>query len=177
MGEFMVVQIPKTELEESQFRIEAKGAFREPLTRTLKHDNTFAVLDAFGDMVGEPGSPDGLYHDDTRFLSRLELLLNGDRPLLLSSNPVDDNVRLNFDLANQDSVAGDGSVLQRERIYVNRRQFVWDDAYCELVLVRNYDLRPNVVTVALRFAADFVDVFEVRGQKRERHGTAVGERL
>jgi len=70
--------------DESQFRIEATGALREPRTRILKHGETFAVLNQFGDMVGEPGSPDGLYHQDTRFLSQLELRLNGDRPLLLS---------------------------------------------------------------------------------------------
>src|SRR6266480_5180127 len=84
--------------DESQFRIEATGALREPRTRVLKHGETFAVLNQFGDMVGEPGSPDGLYHQDTRFLSQLELHLNGDRPLLLSSNPAEDGSVLPVDL-------------------------------------------------------------------------------
>ena len=79
----MAVALPKPE-DDSQFRIEATGSFREPRTRILKHGNTFAVLDSFGDMAGINGNPDGLYHEDTRFLSRLELRLNGDRPLLLS---------------------------------------------------------------------------------------------
>ena len=42
-------------------------------------------------MVADAGCPDGLYHQDTRFLSQLELRLNGDRPLLLSSNRAEDN--------------------------------------------------------------------------------------
>jgi glycogen debranching enzyme len=163
--------------DESQFRIEATEALREPRTRILKHGETFAVLNQFGDMVGEPGSPDGLYHQDTRFLSQLELRLNGDRPLLLSSNPAEDGSVLPVDLANTDTTADDGSVLHRELIYVNRRQFIWRSAYYELLQVRNFDLRRHVVTFSLRFAADFVDVFEVRGQKRARRGKRWAERL
>ena len=67
----MAVVLPKPE-DDSQFRIEATGSFREPRTRILKHGNTFAVLDSFGDMAGINGNPDGLYHEDTRFLSQLE---------------------------------------------------------------------------------------------------------
>jgi glycogen debranching enzyme len=161
----------------SQFRIEATGAFREPRTRILKHGETFAVLDHFGDMVDDGGSPDGLYHQDTRFLSQLELRLNGDRPLLLSSNPAEDSSVLPVDLANTDTVAADGSVLHRELIYISRRQFIWRSAYYELLQIRNFDLERHVVTLSLRFASDFADVFEVRGQKRARRGKRSAERL
>src|SRR6478672_7032772 len=148
---------------DSQFRIEATGAFRESRTRILKHGDTFAVLNQFGDLAGDRGSPDGLYHHDTRHLSQLELFLNGDRPLLLLANP--------------DMTDLDGRALHRERIYINRRQFVWEDAYNELVLVRNFDVEPHVITLSLRFAADFVDVFEVRGQHRAKRGRRSAERL
>src|ERR1044071_981367 len=162
---------------DSQFRIEATGAFREPRTRILKHGDTFAVLNQFGDLAGDRGSPDGLYHHDTRHLSQLELFLNGDRPLLLSANPGEDNALLTVDLANPDMTDLDGRALHRERIYINRRQFVWEDAYNELVLVRNFDVEPHVITLSLRFAADFVDVFEVRGQHRAKRGRRSAERL
>ena len=172
----MAVVMPKPE-DDSQFRIEATGSFREPRTRILKHGDTFAVLDSFGDMAGINGNPDGLYHEDTRFLSRLELRLNGDRPLLLSSNPAEDNSVLSFDLANPDTVDADGSVLHRELIYVNRQQFVWQGAYCELYMARNYDVSPHVVPIGLRFAADFADIFEVRGQRRPERGQGSAELL
>src|SRR5437879_4287894 len=162
---------------ESQFRIEATEGFREPRSRILKHGDTFAVLNHFGDMVSRAGSPDGLYHQDTRFLSQLELRLNGMRPLLLSSNPSEDNAVLPVDLANTDSVGPDGSVLRRELIYVNRRQFVWESAYYELLLIRNFDLCQHLVTLDFRFAADFADVFEVRGLKRPRRGEYSAQRL
>jgi glycogen debranching enzyme len=163
--------------DQSQFRIEATGAFREPRTRVLKHGETFAVLNQFGDIAGEPGSPDGLYHQDTRFLSQLELRLNGDRPLLLSSNPAEDSSVLPVDLANTDTIGADGSVLHRELIYVNRRQFVWRSAYYELLQIRNFDLQQQVVTLSLRFAGDFVDVFEVRGLKRAHRGKRTADRV
>ena len=163
--------------EEARFHIAATGSYREPRNRVLKHGNTFAVLDAFGDIDGSDGSPDGVYHDDTRYLSRLELHLNAGRPLLLSSNPTEDSSLLSFDLANPDMTDPDGSVLQRELIHVNRRQFIWQAAYCELVLVRNYDLRAHRVTLSLRFSSDFADIFEVRGQERPRRGQFSARRL
>ena len=152
--------VPEATEDESQFRIEATGALRERRTRILKHGETFGVLNQFGDMVGEPGSPDGLYHQDTRFLSQLELRLNGDRPLLLSSNPAEDGSVLPVDLANTDTTAADGSELHRELIYLNRRQFIWRSAYYELLQIRNFDLRRHQVTLSMRFGADFADVFE-----------------
>src|SRR5947207_14090226 len=89
----MAVAAAKPE-EDTQFRIETTGSFREPRTRILKHGNTFAVLDSFGDMAGSNGNPDGLYHEDTRFLSRLELTRTAARPARLSSNPAADNTIL-----------------------------------------------------------------------------------
>ena len=163
--------------DESQFRIETTTGFREPRTRILKQGDTFAVLDPFGDAVGATGSPDGVYHQDTRFLSQLELRLNGARLLLLSSNPAENDTVLPVDLANADSVSTDGKALQRERIYVNRRQFVWHAAYYELLLVRNFDLQQHVVTLDIRFAADFADIFEVRGMTRAHRGESSAERL
>jgi glycogen debranching enzyme len=163
--------------DESQYRIEATGAFREPRTRILKHGDTFAVLNHFGDIAGGRGSPDGLYHEDTRYLSELELYLNGDRPLLLSANPGEDNALLTVDLANPDITEPDGRTLHRELIYINRRQFIWERAYNELVVLRNFDIEPHTVTLSLRFAADFVDVFEVRGQHRAKRGRQSAELL
>ena len=48
------------------------------------------------------GDADGLFHNDTRFLSYLELLVNGEQPLLLGSNLRDDNTLLSIDLTNPD---------------------------------------------------------------------------
>ena len=96
--------LPKFPFEivpEAPFYIPATGPATRP-RRTLKHDDTFLVLDSHGDIGASAGGSDGLFHCDTRFLSHLELLLNGTQPLLLGSNVRDDNTQLTVDLTNPD---------------------------------------------------------------------------
>ena len=100
----MAVEEPQGE-HHSQFRIETHEGFPEPRARVLKHDETFAVLNDFGNIIANRGSTHGLYHKDTRYLSRLELRLNGDHPLLLSSSSAEDGLMLPVDLANTDTRA------------------------------------------------------------------------
>src|SRR5260370_13038997 len=61
---------------------------------TLKHDDTFIVLDSHGDIGASAGGPDGLFNADTRYLARLELVLDKVQPLLLGSNLRYDNSAL-----------------------------------------------------------------------------------
>ena len=70
--------------------------------RSLKHDDTFIVLDSHGDIGASAGGPDGLFNADTRYLARLELVLDDVQPLLLGSNLRDDNSALTVDLTNPD---------------------------------------------------------------------------
>jgi glycogen debranching enzyme-like protein len=91
-------------IPEAPFYIPATGPATRP-RRTLKHDDTFLVLDSHGDIGASAGGADGLFHCDTRFLSHLELLLNGMQPLLLGSNVRDDNTQLTVDLTNPDVIS------------------------------------------------------------------------
>ena len=112
----------------------------------------------------------GVYLHDTRFLSQLELRLNGAPLLPLSANVQDDNVVLTVDLANPELRSRDGIVLRGELIHVNRFKYIWQNACYERLLVQNFDTRRHLVTLGLRFGADFVDLFEVKGKKRPRRG-------
>src|SRR6516164_4762784 len=89
------------------FYIAATGP-EHRVRRTLKHDDTFLVIDAHGDIGAAPGTSDGLYHRDTRFLSRLDLRINGLQPLLLGSNLREDNAVFIADLTNPDMFSSDG---------------------------------------------------------------------
>jgi glycogen debranching enzyme len=131
------------------------------------------VLDRRGDITAASGSSDGIYHRDTRYLSRLELRLNGVPLLLLSSNVQEDNAVLTVDLANPGMASRQ---LRGELIHVNRLKFIWNGACYERVLVRNFDLRPHNVTLGIEFGADFADLFEVRGRQRARRGQVSAER-
>ena len=49
----------------SQFYIPAASSLAERRLRALKHDDTFALFDQYGDIISFPNAPDGLYCDDT----------------------------------------------------------------------------------------------------------------
>src|ERR1700743_2221761 len=81
---------PVEEAQETPFYIPGTGASTRP-RRTLKHGDCFAVLDSHADIGTSPGSPDGIFYRDTRYLSHLEMLLNEQQALLLGSSVRDDN--------------------------------------------------------------------------------------
>src|SRR5713101_1310768 len=68
-----------------QFYILSTSGRIDDRTRVLKHGDMFAVFDRFGDIERFGSSELGLYYEDTRFLSRLALRLENQRPPLLSS--------------------------------------------------------------------------------------------
>jgi glycogen debranching enzyme len=155
----------------TQFFIPAAASLQERRPRTLKHDDTFAVFDHNGDALAGPGSPEGIFHKDTRHLSYLYLTISGVRPMLLSSTLRDDNASLTCDLTNPDIFDGAGRlVLAHDLIHLRRARFVWSGACFERLLVRNFDDKPQSLSVEIDFAADFADIFEVRGTQRERRG-------
>ncbi len=128
------------------------------------------MFDARGDIVPKEASEEGLYHDGTRFLSRFELLLYGQQPLLLSSTVSADNALFEADLTNPD-LRRDGIVaVARGDINICRTRMLWDGCCVERIQVTNYRLDRIEVPVSLNFDADFVDVFEVRGTRRARRG-------
>ena len=103
-------------VEESPFYIPMTGPAARP-RRSLKHDDTFVVLDSHGDIGASAGGPDGLFNADTRYLARLELVLDEVQPLLLGSNMRDDNSALTVDLTNPDVYRNGRLVLQKDDRY------------------------------------------------------------
>ena len=72
------------------------------------------MFDHRGDIVPGEGNSDGIYLHDTRFLSQLELRLNGAPLLLLSSNVQEDNAVLTVDLANPELISRNGVAFRAE---------------------------------------------------------------
>jgi glycogen debranching enzyme len=158
-----------------QYAIAASATLQERRTRTLKHGDTFIVFDQRGDLGGEAGNSEGLYHRDTRILSQFQLLLEEARPLFLSSTIQDDNAVFSADLSNPDLLIDNQIALRRERLHLHRIKFLWNATCYERLLVRNFGDHPLQVRLSLRFAADFADLFEVRGEKRAAHGQSFAE--
>ncbi|HJX20632.1 MAG TPA: glycogen debranching N-terminal domain-containing protein, partial [Steroidobacteraceae bacterium] len=164
--------LPKLSLDiipEAPFYIPATGPATRP-RRTLKHDDTFLVLDSHGDIGASAGGTDGLFHCDTRFLSHLELLLNGMQPLLLGSNVRDDNTLLTVDLTNPDVYVEDHLALPKDTLHVVRTIFLWRDTAYQRLAIHNHGDRPVDLRLTMLFDSDFADLFEVRGLRRKRRG-------
>lgn len=165
---------PSEVLSESPFYIPMTGPSARP-RRTLKHDDTFVVLDSHGDIGASAGGPDGLFNSDTRYLARLELLLNDMQPLLLGSNLRNDNSGLTVDLTNPDIYDGDRIVFHKDTIHIVRTTFLWRGTAYQRIGLQNHGEQAASVALSLRFDNDFADLFEVRGERRERRGTGASE--
>lgn len=167
------MEITEEEIQEEPvvpFYIPATTSILELRSRILKHDDTFAMLNQYGDIGGERGNPEGLYHRDTRFLSAFTLTISGQRPMLLSSNLQSGDTMLSVDLTNPDFVENELVILPRDTIHLLRSKFLWDGACYERIGVYNYDVHPHRVTIGMNFVCDFADLFEVRGQIRKARG-------
>ena len=158
---------------ESPFYIPMTGPAARP-RRSLKHDDTFIVLDCHGDIGASAGGPDGLFNADTRYLARLELLLDEVQPLLLGSNLRDDNSALTVDLTNPDVYRQGRIVLQKDMLHVVRTIFLWRGTAYQRIGLQNHGDRQASFDLTLLFDNDFADLFEVRGERRPRRGIGSG---
>ena len=171
-----VVELRTTSsVTESPFYIPMTGPAARP-RRVLKHDDTFAVLDSHGDIGASAGGPDGLFNSDTRYLARLELLLDDVQPLLLGSNMRDDNSALTVDLTNPDIYRDGHIAAQKDMVHIVRTIFLWRGAAYQRIGVQNHGESRARFDLTLMFDSDFADLFEVRGERRSQRGTR-GSRL
>jgi glycogen debranching enzyme len=163
-------------VSESPFYIPMTGPAARP-RRSLKHDDTFIVLDSHGDIGASAGGPDGLFNTDTRYLARLELVLDEVQPLLLGSNLRDDNSALTVDLTNPDVYRNGRIVLQKDILHIVRTIFLWRGTAYQRIGIQNHGESPASFDLTLLFDNDFADMFEVRGEKRARRGIGTSKLL
>ena len=153
-----------------QYYIPTESAPTDERTRVLKYGKMFAVFNRHGDIEPTGLKEQGLFFEGTRFLSQLELYLGNVRPLLLSSTIKEDNSVFIGDLANVDLCRNGTVSIPRGTLHVLRTQFLWEDACYQKYEVFNYGLTPVDIPVQILFAADFADIFEVRGVHRKKKG-------
>jgi glycogen debranching enzyme len=144
--------------------------------RVLKHDETCGLFNDSGDIDAHARHEEGIYHRGTRFLSRLTLKLMGARPLLLSSAVHRDNLLMSADLTNPDLYVNGQVVVPRGSLHVYRSKLIRSDTCHERIHVRNFINEPLDIVLAIEFAADYADIFEVRGQQRPRRGRLLDPR-
>ena len=155
---------------DGRYYILATSNLADESDRVLKHGESFAIFDRWGDVIPVGMGEEGLYHRGTRHLSGLRLRIGDERPLLLGSTTRHDNSRLTVDLANPDMIV-EGRPMRAGTVHLSRTKVLWAGACHERIVVRNFAQEAVVVPISLRFLADFADIFEVRGMERPQRGT------
>jgi glycogen debranching enzyme len=121
--------------------------------------NTFVVSDRRGDV--QPDSrlpPHGFFADDTRFVSRWWLTVNGQPTDILSSAHVD------YFVAEFFLTAPAEAFHSAPQLSIVRRRLV-GDAWREELLVVNHRTEPVEAAIELEVSTDFADLFEVKDDR------------
>lgn len=143
-------------------------AERPQPTLTLKDDDLFLITDTLGNISGCLEDNNiaslGLFCHDTRFLSRLELQIEGRSPILLSSNA--EKGYLQTILCSNPRI---DNHLRAETIGI-RREMVLNGGLFEEIEITNFTTEQVSFEISLSFNSDFLDLFEVRGYGREKRG-------
>ncbi len=155
------------DLDEFYIRTDSSPADEHSLV--LKQGETFVVLDRYGEIVPVGLGEEGLYHEGTRYLSRLSVRIGGQRGLLLSSGVKQHNDLIAVDLTNLD-LAEDDVTIPRGTLHVSRIIVLWDAVLHERLQIRNYGRSVISTSLVVSFDADYADIFEVRGTHRRRRG-------
>jgi glycogen debranching enzyme len=123
--------------------------------------STFMLSDERGDVRWD--SVGGLFHEDTRHLSRFLLTVGGQSPVLLSSGSVDHDAAAFFLTNPALPVAPAGTLsIQRYRSV--------GGGVVEVLLVHSHADRPVRLEIRLSTAADFADLFQVKGKAVAERG-------
>jgi glycogen debranching enzyme len=134
----------------------------------IREDGVFLLMDKAGAVPAGNESGFGLYCKDTRFLSEYEFAFSRTAPVMLLSL-AEKGYAAEQVLTNPSMQTVDGSAIRRETVEV-RRTRVLRDALEETLTVTNFNTFPVTLDFHYRFGADFVDIFEVRGQRRAARG-------
>ena len=136
---------------------------------TLIDGKTFLSTTVSGDIV-PPGAPDvGFFHDDTRFLSRLELKVGGNRTVVLSSSE-EKTFASKIELTTGSLSQINSFDLPENTVHIRRQQLLASDVLYDSITFSNFNLSDAELAVEIAFESDFVDVFQVRGCARQKSG-------
>jgi glycogen debranching enzyme len=136
---------------------------------TLIDGKTFLSTTLSGDVM-PPGAPDvGFFHDDTRFLSRLELRVGGCRTVVLSSSTEQTFVS-QIELTTGQTTLREAYEIPENTVHIRREQLLASDTFYDHLTFENFNFHDVELVIELAYEADFMDVFQVRGVAREHSG-------
>ena len=136
---------------------------------TLIDGKTFLSTTLAGDIM-PPGAPDvGFFHQDTRFLSRLELRVDGYRTVVLSSSN-EQTFASQVELTTGRSTLRTSYEIPENTVHIRREQLLSSDVLYDYLTFENFNFNELELAVELAYEADCMDVFQVRGVARREFG-------
>jgi glycogen debranching enzyme len=135
-----------------------------PSTITINRDDRVLISQPDARILGEA---DGFFTRDTRFVSGYDLWINGRRPILLSSAPIQ-SFSARFEFTNELSVDA-GGVIERQSLALRIDRTLTEAVHEDLDLA-NYARRPVRLTIEVAFLSDFADIFDVKADAVVRRG-------
>ena len=136
-----------------------------PSSITINRDDRFLVCQPDGRILGGPD--DGFFTRDTRFISGWDLRINGKRPVLLNSAPIQ-FFSARFEYTNE-SFLDDAGRLDRQTLGIRVDRTVSGGIHEDLDIT-NYARRPVRLTIEIQIESDFADIFDVRSDALVRRG-------
>ncbi|HVE75724.1 MAG TPA: amylo-alpha-1,6-glucosidase [Actinomycetota bacterium] len=130
----------------------------------IKEGRIFLRCGVDGDINPKFGG-DGLYSDDTRFLSELQIQVNGHSPVALSASAV-----LGYAMtvnSTNPEIVDNGNRISQQTLSIARHRFIADRLY-EQIAITNFGQKGADVDIEITLGSDFADTFEVR-RVRQRH--------
>src|SRR5881275_1269343 len=148
------VSIPEDALVEIPSpHIEPRVAFhtlepRKVDNLTLIDGKTFLSTTVAGDIM-PAGAPDvGFFHDDTRFLSRLELKIGGQRAVVLSSS-TEKTFASRIELTTTTIALRDSLDLPENTVHIRREQLLAGNVLFDKLALENFHLTPIELVVEI----------------------------
>ena len=120
---------------------------------TLVQGSAFCISALSGDL--SPGSSNVLFFRDSRFISRLELTVNGARPEALAADTTDPFSAVFVGRTRPRLGHADTSLMLFRYRYIGR-------GMREDLLIRNFGDEPSYCSVQFVIEADFADLFDVK---------------
>ncbi|WP_455931071.1 amylo-alpha-1,6-glucosidase [Priestia aryabhattai] len=142
--------------------------------RVIKENDVFLLSEPNGNITEEHPYGLGLYTKDTRFLNKLNLKINGENPVLLSSE-ANENYMATILLTNPHIEDEEGLILWRESVEIERKRFINKGVLYEALKFKNYFPKTITFSITVEVEADFMDMFIVRGFQTGKVGRRTGQ--
>lgn len=144
----------------------------QPRTPVNPHPDCYVLHSGYTVLVTRPDGSfegrgrEGLYDFDTRILSYYRLTINGQHPVCVGSESDDAGTWSTHLLVSRDGGGPAGPLLPQDVLELTLARQICDGMLEQLVL-RNHSMTRAEVELAIQLEADFADVLELGGPRRQ----------